>query len=161
MIYDVGQFVLINEVLHASYVYLSIAFYFDRDDVALSNIHKYFIRLSDNKKKMADKLMKYQNSRGGRVVLGTVEKPSRDEWGSAKDAFEDALELEKALNASFMHLHTIAETTDDAHLSDFVEEVLLEPQVEVMKQMGDLLTSAKRAGPGIGEYLFDRESFGD
>lgn len=54
-------------------------------------------------------------------MFASVEKPVRDDWGSVRDAFEDALELEKALNASFMHLHTIAETTDDSHLSDFVE----------------------------------------
>uniref|UniRef100_A0A0M3I2K5 Ferritin n=2 Tax=Ascaris TaxID=6251 RepID=A0A0M3I2K5_ASCLU len=149
----------INELLHASYVYLGIAFHFDRDDVALPNVHKYFMKLSEHKKEMADKLMKYQNSRGGRVVFASVEKPVRDDWGSVRDAFEDALELEKALNASFMHLHTIAETTDDSHLSDFVEEDLLEPQVKQMKEMGDLLSEVKMAGPGLGEYLFERESF--
>uniref|UniRef100_A0A914UP13 Ferritin n=1 Tax=Plectus sambesii TaxID=2011161 RepID=A0A914UP13_9BILA len=88
----------ISLALHASYTYLSIAYHFDRDDVALANLHKFFMKLSDDKKEQANKCMKYQNTRGGRVVLQPVQKPTQDVWGSTADAFQSALDLEKMLN---------------------------------------------------------------
>uniref|UniRef100_A0A8C4PFF8 Ferritin n=1 Tax=Equus asinus TaxID=9793 RepID=A0A8C4PFF8_EQUAS len=56
----------INLELHASYVYLSMSFYFDRDDVALKNFAKYFLHQSHEEREHAEKLMKLQNQRGER-----------------------------------------------------------------------------------------------
>jgi ferritin len=47
--------------------------YFDRDDVALLGFYKYFKELSDEKRCDAEKLMKYQNQRGGRIVLQNIQ----------------------------------------------------------------------------------------
>jgi len=59
----------INLELYASYVYQSMAWYLDRDDVALPGFHKFFKHSSGEEREHAEKLMKYQNSRGGRIVL--------------------------------------------------------------------------------------------
>lgn len=45
-----------NACLRASYQYLSIAYYFDRDDVALPNFSKFFSSLSDRKREQADEV---------------------------------------------------------------------------------------------------------
>jgi ferritin heavy chain len=42
--------------------------------------------------------VKYQNLRGGRVVLQDIIKPVKDEWGSALEALQAALDLEKRVN---------------------------------------------------------------
>ena len=42
--------------------------------------------------------MKYQNKRGGRIVLQPIAKPTRDEWTSPLEAVTAALELEKTVN---------------------------------------------------------------
>jgi ferritin heavy chain len=42
--------------------------------------------------------VKYQNMRGGRVVLQDIIKPIKDEWGSALEAVQAALDLEKRVN---------------------------------------------------------------
>lgn len=63
----------INMELYASYVYLSMAGYFDRDDVALPGFKKYFNKSSDEEREHAQKFIKYQNMRGGRVVLAPIE----------------------------------------------------------------------------------------
>uniref|UniRef100_A0A8C8YZY4 Ferritin n=1 Tax=Prolemur simus TaxID=1328070 RepID=A0A8C8YZY4_PROSS len=55
--------------LYASYVYLSMAFYFDRDDVALKHFSRYFLRRSHQEREHAEKLMGLQNRRGGRISL--------------------------------------------------------------------------------------------
>jgi ferritin heavy chain len=62
----------INLELYASYVYMSMASYFHRDDIALPGFHKFFSRMSDEEREHAQKLMNYQNMRGGRVVLRDI-----------------------------------------------------------------------------------------
>ena len=47
--------------------------YFDRDDVALPNFAKFFKKSSDEERDHAEKLMKYQNQRGGRIVLQDIQ----------------------------------------------------------------------------------------
>lgn len=42
--------------------------------------------------------MKYQNKRGGRILLTDVKAPPKSEWGTAVDAFSVALQLEKDVN---------------------------------------------------------------
>lgn len=49
------------------------SFYFDREDVALKGFSKYFRKASDEEREHAMKLMKFQNARGGRIVLQNVQ----------------------------------------------------------------------------------------
>jgi ferritin heavy chain len=74
------------------------AYYFDRDDVAFPGLHKYFKKASDEEREHAEKFMKYQNTRGGRVILQPISKPTNDEWNSPLEAITAALELEKTVN---------------------------------------------------------------
>ena len=76
----------INLELHASYVYMAMATYFARDDVALHGFAKRFRENSDEERGHAMKLISYQNMRGGRVVFQDVCKPSTQEWNSALHA---------------------------------------------------------------------------
>merc|ERR1712054_217408 len=85
----------INMELHASYVYMSMAAYFDRDDIALPGFAKRFQANSEEERDHAMKLIKYQNMRGGRVVFQDVAKAKTDDWISALSAVEASLELEK------------------------------------------------------------------
>lgn len=147
----------INIELTASYVYQSMAFYFDRDDIALHGFHKFFKKSSEEEREHAEKLMKYQNKRGGRVVLREIAKPEKDEWGTGLEALETALDLEKKVNQSLLDLHQVASTNNDAHLSDFIEGEFLDEQVESIKKLSEMITKLKRAGPGLGEFLFDKD----
>lgn len=148
----------INLELYASYCYLSMAYYFDRDDVALPGLFKYFKKQSDEEREHASKLMKYQNIRGGRIVLQNVNKPSLDDWGSGIDAMQAALHLEKTVNQSLLDLHKIASNNIDPQMSDFLESNFLTEQVESIKQLSDYVTNLKRVGSGLGEYMFDKET---
>jgi len=148
----------INMELYASYVYMSMAHYYDRDDVALPGLAKFFKENSDEEREHAQKFMKYQNSRGGRVVLQAVAAPTLQEWGSGVDGLQAALDLEKQVNQSLLDLHGSAGGANDPHLSKFLEDNYLEEQVDAIKHLGDMITKLKRAGPtGLGEYLFDKE----
>ena len=147
----------INLELHASYVYQSMAFYFDRHDIALPGYSKYFAKQSEEEREHAEKLMKYQNKRGGRVVLRDVQRPSQDEWGTGVDALESAFGLEKEVTTAIYALHAVALAHDDAHLTDYLEAEFIEEQVDALNKLGHLVTRAKRAGSGLGEYLFDKD----
>jgi len=147
----------INMELYASYVYMSMAFYFDRDDVAFKNMKKYFLKASEEEREHAMKLMSYQNMRGGRVVLSAIDKPSQDEWGSISNAFNAALALEKEVNQSLLDIHNIAGDRNDPQLCDFLETHYLEEQVKAIKELSDHLTNIERVGTGLGEFIFDKD----
>ncbi|KAL3883541.1 hypothetical protein ACJMK2_029831 [Sinanodonta woodiana] len=148
----------INMELCASYVYQSMSYYFDRDDVALKGFAKFFKKSSEEEREHAEKLMKYQNKRGGRIVLQDIKKPDRDEWGTGLDAMEVALDLEKSVNQALLDLHKVAESHGDPQMMDFIEHEYLEEQVSSIKQLCDHITNLKRVGTGLGEYMFDKET---
>ncbi|XP_068184778.1 ferritin, heavy subunit [Antennarius striatus] len=153
----------INLELYASYVYLSMAYYFDRDDKALHNFAKFFRNQSHEEREHAEKLMKMQNQRGGRIFLQDIMKPEKDEWGSGVEALEFALLLEKNVNESLLNLHKLATDHNDPHLNDFIETHFLDEQVKSIKELADWVSNLRRMGApqcGMAEYLFDKHTLG-
>ncbi|KAG8536251.1 hypothetical protein GDO81_026809, partial [Engystomops pustulosus] len=139
-------------------------FYFDRDDVALAKFSKFFREQSEEKREQAEKFMKVQNKRGGRIVLQDIKKPEADEWGNGTSAMEYALKLEKGVNQALLDLHKIATDHADPHMCDFLEREYLEEEVKLLKKLGDHITNLKRvkaAEVGMGEYLFDKLTLGE
>uniref|UniRef100_F6T5T1 Ferritin n=1 Tax=Equus caballus TaxID=9796 RepID=F6T5T1_HORSE len=149
---------------YASYVYMSMAYYFDRDDVALKHFFQLFLQQSRQKREHAERLMQLQNQRGGRLRLGDIKKPDRDDWESSLKAMECALHLEKCVTQSLLDLHQLATDKADPHLCDFLESHLLQEQVKSMKELGDHLDNLHKMGApadGLAEYLFDKLTLGD
>ena len=72
---------LVNMKLRASYTYLSLGFYFDRDNVALEGVGHFFHELAKEKREGVERLLKLQNQRGGLTLFLDVQKPSQDGWG--------------------------------------------------------------------------------
>jgi len=146
----------INMELYASYVYLAMAYHFDRDDVALEGFHKYFKHQSDEEREHAQKFMAYQNKRGGRIVLHDVKAPAVLEWKDITSALTDALNLEKKVNESLLAIHAIANEKNDPHLCSYLEDGFLTEQVESINEISKHLTNVKRCGDGLGVYQFDK-----
>ncbi|XP_066574705.1 ferritin, middle subunit [Amia ocellicauda] len=152
-----------NMELYASYTYLSMAHYFARDDVALHGFSHFFKENSKEEREHAEKLLSFQNKRGGRVVLQDIKKPERDEWGSGLEAMQSALQLEKKVNQALLDLHKLASEKTDPHMCDFLETHYLNEQVEAIKKLGDHVTNLTRMGApsnGLAEYLFDKHTLG-
>jgi ferritin heavy chain len=148
----------INMELHASYVYMAMASYFNRDDVALHGFAKRFQENSDEERGHAMKLIDYQNMRGGRVVFHDINKPVAQEWSSALHAIECQLELEQSVHKALLELHKCADSHGDAQLTDFIEGEYLKEQVEAEKEVGDMVTKIKRVGSdGLGIHIIDKE----
>merc|ERR1712233_276646 len=136
----------INMEFYASYVYLSMSSYFNRDDQALHGFAAHFKNESGEERAHGMKLMEYQTKRGGRVVFQDIAKPTTMEWGTPLEAMEAALDL-----------HKVAGDKGDGHLCDFLESEYLGERVEGIKAIGDLITKMKRAGDGLGLHLIDKE----
>ena len=102
--------------------------------------------------------MKYQNMRGGRIVLKDVAAPPSFEMSKDQhiSALEKALALERQVNESLLTLHGIASKHNDAHLCDYLESEFLNEQVESINEIGKLITNAKRCGPDLGVFQFDK-----
>ncbi|VDM03937.1 unnamed protein product [Schistocephalus solidus] len=148
----------INMELYASYLYMAAANHFDRDDVALPGFCKFFSKSSEEEREHALKLMKYQNKRGGRIVLQDIAKPAVTEWSSGLEAMETALKIEREVNESLLELHRTAALKDDSQFCDFLESEYLNEQVESIKQLAGYVTNLRNVGPGLGEYIFDKET---
>ena len=78
--------------------------YFDRDDVALKGFAKFFKDSAEEENEHAQKLIKYQNQRGGRVLLTAINTPTEQEWGTPLAAMELALNLENLVNQVIFEL---------------------------------------------------------
>jgi len=151
----------INMELYASYVYLNLAYHFDRHDVALEGYHQFFKKQSDEEREHAQKLMKYQNKRGGRIFLQDIKAPSANDWDKPVDTLKAALELEKQVNTALLALHSLAGKNNDAHLCDYLEEEFLDEQVESINEIGKLITNAERCGDNLGVFQFDKLTMKD
>ncbi|XP_061171760.1 yolk ferritin-like [Saccostrea echinata] len=94
---------------------------------------------------------------GDKTTLSSLECDStlRDDWHNGLLAMEDTLVLERYVNEKLLKLHE--DYDDDAHLSHVLEHDFLEEQVNAIKDIADKIRQLKRAGKGLGEYLFDQK----
>ncbi|XP_064146982.1 ferritin heavy chain-like [Loxodonta africana] len=127
----------INLERYTSYVYLSVSYYFDRNDVALKNFARYFLHQSHEEREHAERLMKLQNQQGGQIFLQDIKKPDHDDWESRLKAMKCALHLGKNVNQSLLELHKLVTDKNHPHLCDFIATHYLNEQVKSIKELGD------------------------
>ena len=156
---EAGVNAQINMEMYAMYTYLSMAYYYDRADVALPHFAEYFRNNAKEELEHAMKLMKFQTERGGLLKLTDIKCPERQDWGNGIDGMCAALELERHVNKSLLELHAIADKHHDYQMADFIEGNYLHEQVEAIKELSGHITNLKRVGEkGHGEYHFERAS---
>ncbi|KAK4274847.1 hypothetical protein QN277_018016 [Acacia crassicarpa] len=150
----------INVEYSISYVYHAMHAYFDRDNIALRGLAKFFKDSSEEERQHAEKLMKYQNIRGGRVKLQSLLMPlsnyDHTEKGDALNAMELALSLEKLNNEKLLNLHKLASKNNDTQFTDFIEGEFLADQVESIKKISEYVAQLRRVGKGHGVWHFDQ-----
>ena len=150
--------------LQASFQCLAVAFYLDRDDVALKHFHRFFLLRSREHDRRAESLMFLQNRRGGRVSLHNIRKPEIQEWESGLQAMKNALHVEEHINQSLLDLHQLATEKRDPHLCHFLETSFLNQQVEFIKELAGHVSNLSKMGSpegGLAEYLFDKLTLSD
>ncbi|TMW51077.1 hypothetical protein DOY81_003851 [Sarcophaga bullata] len=145
----------INMELKACHDYLAMAYYFDRSDVASPGAFKFFKEASLEERKHAEILMVYMNKRGGTIILEGIEAP-KFKINSIRDAFLEALNMEKKVNNALLKVHAIASENNDPNMCDFIEANFLQEQVDDIKQLADLIRQSERSECDLGDYLFDK-----
>ncbi|RUS79582.1 hypothetical protein EGW08_012653 [Elysia chlorotica] len=159
----------IQRELTASYIYQAYASYFQRADVSLPGIQKFFADASLEERGHAEKLIDYVNKRGGHakfdtldVSQSTTQNPAdREGWKEGLMAFEDALVIERFVNAKLLQLHAEADTAGDGHLGHILEHDFLDEQVHAIYEIGQHVFRLRKFASGdgrnykLGEYLFD------
>ena len=154
-----------------AYHYEALASLFSEGDRALPGVSSYFKAEAEGERADARAFMAFQATRGGSTRLPALAAPEeflKDAGGAlltgggpakpgdVTKAFEAALALE-AMNFSALEgLHAVAEAENDPQLQDFVEDMLTQSAGEV-KAAADFVSQLGRVGPGLGEWLFDRE----
>ncbi|KAL2541446.1 Ferritin-1 [Abeliophyllum distichum] len=140
----------INVEYNMSYLYHSIYAYFDRDNVAMKGLAKFFKDSSEEEREHAQKFMKYQNKRGGRVKLHSILMPPAEfehvEKGDALYAMELTLSLEKLTNEKLLNLHSVADKNNDPQMAEFIESEFLQEQVEDIKEVAEYVTQLRMVG---------------
>ena len=147
----------INLKLTNSYVYLSVAYFFDRHDQALPGFSQFFKKLSDKYRDYAFSVMKMQNQRGGRLVLKPIAMPDKNDWENGLVAMNHAFALETAMNQSTLDLHIIAQRCNDHHLCEFIESNFFDQQLTLLKELKDHISLLSLVGTGLSEYLYYKE----
>ncbi|XP_010264554.1 PREDICTED: ferritin-3, chloroplastic [Nelumbo nucifera] len=150
----------INVEYNVSYAYHAMFAYFDRDNVALKGLANFFKESSKEEREHAEKLMEYQNKRGGKVKLQSILMPLSEfdhpEKGDALYAMELTLALEKLTNEKLLKLHSVADKNKDVQLADFIESEFLTEQVEAIKKISEYVAQLRRVGKGHGTWHFDQ-----
>jgi len=144
----------INMELGAFYTYLSMAAYFESE--GLPGFSTWMYHHAEEEMVHAMKIYDFIHERRGRVSLRSLSAP-RTEWGSAYEAFEDALHHEQMVTDSINKLVDLAKEQSDHATHSFLlwfvdeqveEEAVVDEVLQKLKHIGDF-------GPGL--YLLDRE----
>merc|ERR1712002_923328 len=147
----------INMELYASYVYVALANYFARVDQSLPGFACFFKRSSCVVHQHGVSLMEYQAKRGGKVVLQDISKPSRMDWGTPLEAITAVPELEKTVTQTLQQIQTVAAQKNDFHLTEFVQQEFVVKKVNIIKEIGDIITNIKRVTDGTGLFTLDQK----
>lgn len=144
----------INAELFSSYLYLSMAAYFEAED--LKGMAHWMRIQAGEENAHAMRIFDFINDRSGRVTLAQVEAP-KTQWKSPLEAFEEAYKHEQKITGLINDLMNLVAMEKDGAGHDFLEWFCRE-QVEEEAAAQLNVAQLKRVGDnGVGLYLFDQE----
>lgn len=132
----------IQKELYSSYVYLSMAAYFEAQNLPGA---AHWMRLQSNEElEHAMKFFEFINDRGGRVTLQGIGQPPAD-FPSPLAVFEEALRHEQKVSKSIHDLFALAVTESDYPTQSMLQW-FIDEQVEEEKSAGDIVAQLKMIG---------------
>jgi ferritin len=147
----------INAEFHASYLYLSMAAYFESQN--LLGFANWMHKQSDEENIHGMKIYHYINSRRGRVLLSPIEGP-KTEWNSSLEVFEDSLKHEQKVTGLINRLMDLAISESDHATISFLKW-FVDEQVEEESNVDAVIQDLKRIGDAPqGLFILDRELAG-
>ncbi len=132
----------IGSELAASNQYITIASYFDREQ--LPELADFFFRQSDEEREHAMKFVHYILEAGGEVDIPAIE-PAQGSIASAQEAVQMALDWEMEVTKQINGLMDLAIREND-HLAQNFLRWFVDEQLEEISTMDELLGVIRRAG---------------
>jgi len=142
----------INAELYSSYLYLSMASYFESVD--LSGCAKWMYAQTQEEIVHAMKMYDYVNEAGGRVLLDAIDKP-QDAWDSPLAVFEHAYRHEQLVTGLINDLMNLAIEEKD-HATQIFLQWFVSEQVEEEASASAVVNRLKLAGEH-GLFMVDKE----
>lgn len=139
----------INRELEASYLYLAMANYFERE--GLDGFAGWMEAQSDEERDHARRLLDHLRDRGARVELEAIDEPRQD-FDSPLAAIRAALEHERAVTGHIDDLYEQARELGD-HPAEIMLQWFVDEQVEEEKTFGDLVEKLELAGDAGSSLL--------
>ncbi len=131
----------INAEFYSSYIYLSMAAYFDSEN--LPGFSSWMKVQAQEEVSHAMILFNYVCERGGRVLVEAIEKPDT-EWESTLAAFEAAYNHECKVSGLINNLVDLALELRD-HATNAMLQWFVSEQVEEENSADDIVQKLKRA----------------
>src|SRR5512139_1794514 len=129
----------INKELFSSYLYLSMAAYFETQN--LPGFANWMRVQAEEEREHAMKFFDFLQERGGRVLLKGIDAPKTD-WSSSLEVAQEVAEHEAKVTASIYSLYELA-----LQEKDYPAQVMLQwfinEQVEEEKNAADIVADLK------------------
>ena len=144
----------VNAEMYSAYIYLSMSAYFT--DQNLDGAAGWMRLQFQEEMAHAMKIYDFVLERGGKVVLGAIEKPP-EQWNSPLAAFEAAFEHEQKVTAMIDDLVNLANSEKDHASANFLQW-FVDEQVEEEASVDQIVKKLKmvESAPG-GLYMIDKE----
>lgn len=144
----------LNAELFSSYLYLSIAAYFE--SINMKGSASWMSKQSQEEYGHAMKFYKYLIDVGAKVSLDAIEKP-KAKWTTPKQAFDEALSHEKKITKMINDLADLAVTEKDHATNIFLHWFVTE-QVEEVASVENIVNKFELIGDNkSGLFMLDRE----
>jgi ferritin len=145
----------VNAELYSSYLYLSMAAYFE--SINLKGFANWMRIQAQEENAHGMKLYDFINERGGRVRLEAIDEPPR-EWESPLDVFEAVYKHECHVTSLIDDLVDLALELSDHATNTFLQWFVAE-QVEEEASADEIVQQLKLIGnDGHGLFMMDREA---
>ncbi|XP_045716371.1 ferritin heavy chain-like [Phyllostomus hastatus] len=131
--------------LHASYIYMSMASYFNRGDVALKHFSLFFLQQSYKEREHVEYLLGLQNPGASNPRWWNMPRPEEENWENGLRVLECALQLAKKVPQSLLSLHQLA-TKKHSRICNFLECDYFHEQVVFIQELGDHITNLQKLG---------------
>jgi len=125
----------INKELYSSYLYLSMAAYFEGANLA--GFARWMHVQADEERQHGMKLFQHLMDRGGKVQLKAIAAP-RTEWKTSLEAFQQVQEHEAAVTASIHALYELALKEKD-YPAQVMLQWFIDEQVEEEKNASEIV----------------------
>lgn len=145
----------LNNEYTAFYFYTSCSSYFDKKNVELPGLRKFFKKMAEEELEHAQGIIDFMNAREMDVSLLSLNDYSTD-YKNVIDVFKKSIDFEEKVLTDLSCIYKHAEENNDYTTTTFLDPYVIE-QVNSIKELNSLLVNAERCIDPLGIYLFDQQ----